>query len=96
MWKYVLDDMGTSDRPPVLVIHGCIQDRDYGSTAGWDELADDWKFYIISPEINSTKDEPYNQISTSVEFNPKERTIHKNIFSIHPSSTSVLELFALH
>ncbi len=57
MYKYIPDNMGTSDRPLVLAIHGCLQDYTYADTAGWDELADDWKFYIISPQTNSSNNQ---------------------------------------
>lgn len=49
MYKYV-----PSNTPPkaplVISLHGCLQDVETYSQAGWIALADEWKFYLVFPE----------------------------------------------
>jgi poly(hydroxyalkanoate) depolymerase family esterase len=43
--------------PVVVAMHGCTQTADaFRSTSGWDDLADQYKFYVIYPEQNAQND----------------------------------------
>jgi poly(hydroxyalkanoate) depolymerase family esterase len=55
MHKYVPQGMPTTPRPLVVVLHGCTQTAAAYEAAGWDALADDWKFYVVYPQQNTTK-----------------------------------------
>jgi len=49
MYTYVPRDM-PANAPLVVSLHGCRQDAETYSHAGWKALADRWKFYLIFPE----------------------------------------------
>lgn len=49
MYKYVPANMPTH-APLVISLHGCRQNAAIYSRAGWTELADEWKFYLVFPE----------------------------------------------
>ncbi len=50
MYTYIPNGI-TSNAPLVLVLHGCTQDANsYSNESGWNDLADDYKFYIIYAE----------------------------------------------
>ena len=53
MYKYVPVDM-PANAPLVVSLHGCLQDAETYSRAGWIELANEWKFYLVFPEQNSS------------------------------------------
>jgi poly(hydroxyalkanoate) depolymerase family esterase len=55
MYKYVPKDMPAGPRPLVVVLHGCSQTAAQYESAGWNELADARKFYVLYPEQNRTK-----------------------------------------
>ncbi len=52
MFIYVPDNV-SQNAPLVVSLHGCLQDAETYSNAGWKELADKWKFYLIFPEQNT-------------------------------------------
>lgn len=59
MYKYIPQNM-----PPnaalVVVLHGCSQQANaYEQGAGWNQLADLWKFYVIYPEQKSDNNPAY-------------------------------------
>ena len=39
-----------ADAPLVVAMHGCTQSASVYVDAGWNELADLWKFYVVYPE----------------------------------------------
>lgn len=49
MWKYVPANV-PPNAPLVLALHGCLQRAADYVNAGWNELADLWKFYVVYPE----------------------------------------------
>jgi poly(hydroxyalkanoate) depolymerase family esterase len=49
MFKYVPENM-PANAPLVVSLHGCTQDAETYSNAGWMQLADRWKFYVLFPE----------------------------------------------
>ncbi|MCR9253242.1 MAG: PHB depolymerase family esterase [bacterium] len=50
MYTYIPNGI-TSNAPLVLVLHGCTQDANsYSNESGWNDLADDYKFYVIYAE----------------------------------------------
>lgn len=51
MYKYVPAQM-TAPAPLVVSLHGCKQDAETYANAGWIQLADQWKFYLVFPEQN--------------------------------------------
>ena len=53
MYKYVPENM-PANAPLVVSLHGCRQDAEIYSRAGWKGLANEWKFYIIFPEQNTS------------------------------------------
>jgi poly(hydroxyalkanoate) depolymerase family esterase len=55
MYKYVPKDMPTTPRPLVVVLHGCSQTAAQYESAGWNEMAEARKFYVVYPEQNRTK-----------------------------------------
>ena len=57
MYKYVPDNM-PANAPLVVALHGCKQDAETYSKAGWTRLADQWKFYLVFPEQSWTNN-PY-------------------------------------
>lgn len=55
MFRYVPADMPPGPRPMVVVLHGCTQSAAAYESAGWNALADAWKFYVVYPEQNNTR-----------------------------------------
>lgn len=49
MYQYVPENM-PANAPLVVSLHGCRQDAETYSKAGWIQLAEQWKFYLIFPE----------------------------------------------
>ena len=49
MYIYVPAHM-PAHAPLVVSLHGCLQDAGSYSRAGWLQLADQWKFYLVFPE----------------------------------------------
>ncbi len=49
MWKYVPAGM-PANAPLVVAMHGCTQTAAAYEGAGWNNLADVWKFYVLYPE----------------------------------------------
>lgn len=52
MYAYVPDGM-PAKAPLVVAMHGCTQNAQGYVPAGWNELADLWKFYVVYPEESS-------------------------------------------
>ena len=42
-------------RPLIVVLHGCTQTAAAYESAGWSDLADEWGFYVLYPEQNTTR-----------------------------------------
>ncbi|HEY8080363.1 MAG TPA: PHB depolymerase family esterase, partial [Labilithrix sp.] len=55
MHVYAPADMPAGPRPLVVALHGCTQNAAAYEAAGWEALADAWKFYVVYPEQNTTK-----------------------------------------
>ncbi len=53
MYEYVPANM-PANAPVVVAMHGCTQSAADYVNAGWNELADIWKFYVVYPEQSST------------------------------------------
>ncbi|HEY1585897.1 MAG TPA: PHB depolymerase family esterase, partial [Polyangia bacterium] len=53
MWKYVPANM-PANAPLVLALHACTQQAADYVKAGWNTLADQYKFYVLYPEQTST------------------------------------------
>ncbi len=53
MYVHVPPDMPSTPAPVVVVMHGCYQDADEFTAAGWNELADELKFYVVYPQTNT-------------------------------------------
>ena len=53
MYKYVPAEI-PANAPLVVSLHGCQQDAETYSHAGWIELANKWKFYLVFPEQSTT------------------------------------------
>ena len=53
MWKYVPSGM-PQNAPLVLALHACSQQAADYVKAGWNELADKYKFYVVYPEQTTT------------------------------------------
>ncbi len=53
MYKYVPDNM-PANAPLVVSLHGCSQTASAYSSNGWTDLADEWKFYLLFPEQQSS------------------------------------------
>ena len=53
MFIYVPAGMPASPRPLVVALHGCSQTAAAYQIAGWNEMAELWKFYVLYPEQNS-------------------------------------------
>lgn len=49
MYKYVPADVPPS-APVLFALHACSQTATEYQKAGWNELADEWKFYVVYPE----------------------------------------------
>ena len=49
MWKYVPAGM-PQNAPLVLALHACTQQAADYVKAGWNTLADKYKFYVVYPE----------------------------------------------
>jgi poly(hydroxyalkanoate) depolymerase family esterase len=52
MYEYVPADL-TDGRPLVVVLHGCTQTAASMEAAGWNKLADQYKFAVVYPEQTS-------------------------------------------
>src|SRR5687767_13769258 len=52
MYQYVPAGLPTG-RPLVLVLHGCSQTAASMENAGWNKLADQYKFAVVYPEQNT-------------------------------------------
>lgn len=52
-YEYVPRDM-PPDAPLVVVLHGCTQTAADYTAAGWNELAEQWKFYVLYAEQQSS------------------------------------------
>ncbi len=55
MYKYVPENMPAGPRPLVVALHGCSQTPIAYESAGWNTLADAWKFYVMYPEQNTAR-----------------------------------------
>jgi len=55
MHKHVPAAMPDAPRPLVVVLHGCTQTPAAYESAGWSTLADEWKFYVVYPAQNTTR-----------------------------------------
>lgn len=55
MYRYSPASMPAGPRPLVVVLHGCTQSAAAYEAAGWSALADAWKFHVIYPEQNKSK-----------------------------------------
>ncbi len=53
MWKYVPANM-PANAPLVLALHACTQQAADYVKAGWNTLADKYKFYVVYPEQTTT------------------------------------------
>lgn len=53
MWKYVPQNM-PPNAPLVLALHACTEQAADYVKAGWNDLADQYKFYVLYPEQTST------------------------------------------
>ncbi len=42
------------DAPLVVALHGCTQSADAYAAAGWNQLADRWKFHVLYPQQSSS------------------------------------------
>ncbi|MGO8992170.1 MAG: alpha/beta hydrolase family esterase [Polyangiaceae bacterium] len=54
MDTYVPQGMPSTPRPLVVALHGCTQTPQIYTDTGWDQLADQWKFYVLYPAQNTT------------------------------------------
>ncbi len=43
-----------ANAPLVVAMHGCTQSADAYVGAGWNQLADTWKFYVVYPQQSSS------------------------------------------
>src|SRR5688572_17806298 len=43
--------------PLVVALHGCTQSADAYTAAGWNELADLWKFYVVYAEQQTSNNQ---------------------------------------
>jgi poly(hydroxyalkanoate) depolymerase family esterase len=55
MYRYTPANMPAGPRPLVVVLHGCTQTAAAYENAGWSALADAWKFHVLYPEQNNTR-----------------------------------------
>ncbi len=55
MHKYVPQSMPSAPRPLVVALHGCTQTAAAYEATGWSALADAWKFYVLYPEQNTSR-----------------------------------------
>jgi len=53
MWKYVPASM-PQNAPLVVALHACTEQATDYQHVGWNQLADQYKFYVLYPEQNST------------------------------------------
>lgn len=56
MWKYVPAGV-PANAPLVVAMHGCTQSADAYTAAGWNQLADVLKFYVVYPETQSANNQ---------------------------------------
>ena len=55
MYKHVPAKVPAGPRPLVVALHGCTQTAAAYESAGWSDLADEWGFYVVYPEQNTTR-----------------------------------------
>jgi poly(hydroxyalkanoate) depolymerase family esterase len=55
MYRYTPMNMPAGPRPLVVVLHGCTQTAAAYENTGWSALADAWKFHVVYPEQNSSR-----------------------------------------
>ncbi|MEA2752484.1 MAG: hypothetical protein QOI41_6627, partial [Myxococcales bacterium] len=55
MYKHVPAKVAAGPRPLVVVLHGCTQTAQAYEAAGWSDLADEWGFYVLYPQQNTTR-----------------------------------------
>lgn len=55
MYKHAPAKVPAGPRPLVVVLHGCTQTAAAYESAGWSDLADEWGFYVLYPEQNTTR-----------------------------------------
>jgi len=53
MFQYIPSDMPDTPRPLMVALHGCSQSAAAYQTAGWNQMAELWKFYVLYPQQNS-------------------------------------------
>jgi poly(hydroxyalkanoate) depolymerase family esterase len=56
MYEYVPANM-PAKAPLVLALHGCTQSATDYVNAGWNQLADSWKFYVVYAETNTSNNQ---------------------------------------
>ncbi len=55
MYKHVPAKVPAGPRPLVVALHGCTQTAAAYEATGWSDLADEWGFYVVYPEQNTTR-----------------------------------------
>ena len=55
MYKHVPAKLPAGPRPLVVALHGCTQTAAAYESTGWSDLADEWGFYVVYPEQNTTR-----------------------------------------
>lgn len=55
MYKHVPAKVPAGPRPLVVALHGCTQTAAAYESTGWSDLADEWGFYVVYPEQNTTR-----------------------------------------
>lgn len=53
MYLYVPTDMPPGPRPLVVAMHGCSMTASSYAAAGWQSMAELWKFYVVYPQQNT-------------------------------------------
>ncbi|MGC4117699.1 MAG: PHB depolymerase family esterase [Myxococcales bacterium] len=53
MFSYVPGDMPSGKAPLVVALHGCYQTAAVYHEAGWKDVADRYKFYVVYPQIDA-------------------------------------------
>jgi poly(hydroxyalkanoate) depolymerase family esterase len=53
MYAYFPEQM-PAHAPLVVAMHGCLMDAEDYANAGWNELADLWKYYVVYPETSTS------------------------------------------
>jgi poly(hydroxyalkanoate) depolymerase family esterase len=55
MYKHVPAKVPAGPRPLVVALHGCTQTAAAYESTGWSDLADEWGFYVVYPQQNTTR-----------------------------------------